>query len=218
MPFSTRMKWPFPREGQDPWFDPFNSMVQAMDTSGFASRENDAIALMNGGILAFNSSTGLVSWDGTIEVLAGLSGFVWQIAPSQISLQEGDVLFIDAPRAPTGNVVLSPKKASRVPNTDRAIFLAVRRGGVVFWRNGKVLVDGESIKLFEVSGGGAVISVAGKTGSVTLDIADISGIGSPTTVGQVLYSKDGTTFEAVTPLTSSGGWLVNDDGLLLIVE
>ncbi len=50
-----------------------------------------------------------------------------------------------------------------------------------------------------------------------IDAVDVGG-GAATIVGQVLYSKDGATFEAVTPLTSSGGWLVNDDGLLLIVE
>jgi hypothetical protein len=36
-------------------------------------------------------------------------------------------------------------------------------------------------------------------------------------VGQVLYSVDGTTFESKTPLTSRHGWLVNRDGILLVV-
>jgi hypothetical protein len=35
-------------------------------------------------------------------------------------------------------------------------------------------------------------------------------------VGQVLYSRDGINFAAETPLTSDAGWLVNEDGILLI--
>lgn len=38
-----------------------------------------------------------------------------------------------------------------------------------------------------------------------------------TQIGQVLYSVDGTTFTAELPLTNDNGWMVNDDGLLLVV-
>ncbi len=36
-------------------------------------------------------------------------------------------------------------------------------------------------------------------------------------VGQVLYSENGYNYETATPLTNDGGWMVNDDGILLIV-
>lgn len=35
--------------------------------------------------------------------------------------------------------------------------------------------------------------------------------------GQVLISVDGATFEARQPITSEAGWLVNDEGHLLVV-
>jgi len=38
-----------------------------------------------------------------------------------------------------------------------------------------------------------------------------------TEIGQVLFSEDGATFTAETPLTSCEGWLVNNDGILLVV-
>jgi hypothetical protein len=38
-----------------------------------------------------------------------------------------------------------------------------------------------------------------------------------TQVGQVLSSIDGSTFEVQLPLTSCNGWLLNDDGVLLVV-
>lgn len=40
---------------------------------------------------------------------------------------------------------------------------------------------------------------------------------SATAVGQILISLDGSTFEPHLPLTSEDGWLVNEDGELLVV-
>lgn len=46
-----------------------------------------------------------------------------------------------------------------------------------------------------------------------------SGPYTATAVGQVLYSIDGTSFQACTPITSlDDGWLVNGDGTLLVAE
>jgi hypothetical protein len=53
------------------------------------------------------------------------------------------------------------------------------------------------------------MAVAEKISSTTLP--------TPTQVGQVLFCNDGSTFEVALPLTSTDGWLVNDDGTLLIV-
>ncbi len=38
-----------------------------------------------------------------------------------------------------------------------------------------------------------------------------------TSTGQVLYSADGSTFTAEVPITAGSGWLVNGDGILLVV-
>lgn len=38
-----------------------------------------------------------------------------------------------------------------------------------------------------------------------------------TSIGQVLLSVDGIEFTAQQPLTSPGGWLVNDPGIMLVV-
>jgi len=38
-----------------------------------------------------------------------------------------------------------------------------------------------------------------------------------TNIGEVLYSTDGVSFTAETPLTSCDGWLVNDDDVLLVI-
>jgi hypothetical protein len=38
-----------------------------------------------------------------------------------------------------------------------------------------------------------------------------------TQVGQVLYSVDGSTFTVELPVTSRHGWLVNNDGIHIVV-
>jgi hypothetical protein len=39
----------------------------------------------------------------------------------------------------------------------------------------------------------------------------------PTEIGQVIYTTDGATWSAELPLTGPYGWLVNDDGILIVV-
>ncbi len=39
---------------------------------------------------------------------------------------------------------------------------------------------------------------------------------APDCIGQVLFSVDGETFEVVQPVTSNQGWLVNDQGILIV--
>lgn len=40
---------------------------------------------------------------------------------------------------------------------------------------------------------------------------------SASDVGQILFSVDGSTFEVRLPITTDEGWLVNDEGHLLVV-
>jgi len=55
--------------------------------------------------------------------------------------------------------------------------------------------------------------------SIGIDFGlDVDGAGyTASQEGEVLYSKDGETFTASLSLTSDQGWLVNDQGLLLLV-
>jgi hypothetical protein len=72
-------------------------------------------------------------------------------------------------------------------------------------------------------GDGAICTVEDTTGAWVYRNSTWNPVGSgsggytATTVGQVLYSQDGSTFAAEDPITSTAGWLVNNDGLLLIL-
>ncbi len=142
MPFSSRMTWPFPAEGQDPWFDAFRSMILAQDASGFASREDRSIIFMEGGNICFDSITGILSWSSSIEILAPITGFRWSVPAGSVTLQEGQLAYISLVRAPTQNTTVSIKAAAQVPSNDVAIIFCVRRLDQIYFRTGDVLVSG----------------------------------------------------------------------------
>lgn len=60
--------------------------------------------------------------------------------------------------------------------------------------------------------GDLVAYVSGQVKSLTAQAMPPS-----TAIGEVLYSTDGVSFTVHTPVTSSSGWLVNNDGTLLVV-
>lgn len=83
--------------------------------------------------------------------------------------------------------------------------------------DGQVLIGRTSDHTFGLAtltqGTNVTITDAGH--SITINAA--SGVPAATEVGQVLYSLDGSTFTAQSPVTSAeGGWLVNDGGLLIV--
>lgn len=154
---STRMKWSFPSEGSNPWYEAFNAMVSAMDASGYASREDRHLVMMEGGTVTFTATTGLVTWSSPIEILGAITGFRWSISAGSISLLDGEMLYVDLSRSPTKDTSVTLTKASKVPSSDEALFLAIRRNNRVYWRDGKVLQNGDSVELFQTTG----IPVAG---------------------------------------------------------
>ena len=47
-------------------------------------------------------------------------------------------------------------------------------------------------------------------------LAISSSISQPSQVGQILFSVDGLSFTPETPVTSQQGWLVNEEGILIV--
>lgn len=193
MPNTPRMKWPIPRENLDPWYQGLLDMSNAMDASAFAAREDRNIIGMGGGLFNFTLLSGLVSWADTVELLSAPTGFVWKLLAGDISLDEGEILYVVLPHFPTDNTTVTPVKASNlsVVDGDSAFVLAIRRNSKIYWRNGAVMEDGDSFQVFEATGGQG----GGGGGG--------GGIGSP---GQMIRNvitivtnevTDQSTFEAV---------------------
>jgi len=148
VPNTNKMQWPYPGRDDDPWFEKFDQMVTSQDSSGYASREDRHLRFSGGGLVSFDATTGVVSWDGTIEIMSPIAGFKISVAPTSLALTDGQVAYINLARSPTQNVSSSPAVASTVPNTNDSYVLCIRNGDSVYWPNGSEVSDGESQSLF----------------------------------------------------------------------
>lgn len=144
MPNSPRMRWPYPADGQDPWYEVFKSFVDALDVSVFATREDRHLVIGGGGAISWSSPT--LSWTDPIHIAAAITGFQWQIpANAGVVLQDGQVLYVSLVRGPTRNITLDVVVSNTVPSTDEALVLAVRYGNYVYLRSGVSILSGSSI-------------------------------------------------------------------------
>jgi hypothetical protein len=188
MSTSLRMGWPVPAENQDPFYDTFASMVAAQDVSVYATREDRNILVMAGGIVSFTASSGLLSWTSPIELNSAVTGFKWNVAAAAVNLLDGEYLFIRLARNPITNTTLVAEIASILPGNDpdNTLILALRNGNRVYWRDGRVLLDGQSVPLFSTppAGSGGV----GSSGqfwreNVAIAITDSANSATPKIMG-----------------------------------
>jgi hypothetical protein len=149
------MSWPFPEDGQDPWYDALRSFADFQDASAYAAREDRHILLMEGGTVTWTASTGIVTWSDPIEVLAAITGFRWSIPAGSLTLQDGEMGYLELVRSPTQDLNLTFNVARQAPPSDQALLMCIRRGTRVYWRDGYVLNDGDVVLLFSSLGGGA---------------------------------------------------------------
>jgi hypothetical protein len=173
---SRRLRWPYPNQYVDPWYDAFESLVDAMDASAYTVREDRSSVLMSTATVSFNVSgaDGVLTWNAPIELLAPLSGFLLSVSAGTATLRDGELLYMQVVRAPTANITVSFNVARAVPNTDDCLLMAIRRGSTVYWRDGKVINHGESVQLFSTSGGGGGGGAFIKQDGTNSPTADIS--------------------------------------------
>ena len=159
MPFSPRMRWPFPAENQDPWYESFEDFVAAQDNSVFASMEDRNMFAMGGGTMAFNAGTGVLSWSASIELNSPVTGFRHTLAAGNIVVADLEMVYVTVARNLTNNATLTAAVSASMPNgasSETFLVLCLRRGTLLYFRNGDVLADGESRELLQAdsSGGG----------------------------------------------------------------
>ena len=151
MPTTLKMRWPFPAENQDPWYEALEAYFTAVDLSVYASRETENLVLIGEGTYTLDGDT--LAWTDELTVFAPITGFLWTMEAASLSIEDGEVLWFDATRAPSSNTVLVPKVSAQLPLSDTAILLAVRKGSTVWWRNGTALLDGVAVS--PLAGGGS---------------------------------------------------------------
>jgi hypothetical protein len=160
MATSSRMMWPYPSEGADPWYDSFQGFVSAIDSSVSELKELSNLTITSNAAFSWNASTNTLSWDSPILLNSPQTGYYESVAAGSVLLPTdgalGYVLFNAQPQ--TNSTVLSVQVASALPSSDpdRPVVLFSRRGGAVVFRNAFVL---PSLSTASVFNGGRVSAV-----------------------------------------------------------
>jgi len=154
VPNSDKMLWPYPNKDTDPWFDIFESMVTAMDSSGYSAREDRSIIWSGGGDVTWDAGSNTLTWPLPFVAFSMIAGFKLTIPAGSVTIADGEVLYVTLTRSPTTNVSIGVVPATSVPNTNEAMAVAVRTGTTVYFRWGSKIETGETLNLFAVSGGG----------------------------------------------------------------
>lgn len=154
MPISSRMTFPYPTENQDPFYEEFTGMVEAIDASVYASREDRHLVVTGGGLITFTvspSGEGTLTWAQDIQVLAAITGHQWSITAGSITLANNHVAYINLPRAPVQSVRTTMLAQSQVANTDAGLLIGLHTNSIFYFRNGRCIHDGESFNALEIS-------------------------------------------------------------------
>ena len=144
---SSRMDWPYPGRDDDPWYDKFDDLIQALDVSGYASREDRSLLLSGGGTITWTLGTSTLSWTAPIVFSDPLTGFLLSIAAGSVVMANGQVFYTTLVRQPLQNQSISAVVANQIPGApdgDNTIAIAVRIGDRIYFRTGFSLADGES--------------------------------------------------------------------------
>jgi len=149
------MRWPYPAEYVQNWYETFRSFVESADASGYAAREDRQLIITGGGAITWNGTTGIFTWASPIKIVSPITGFQVQVAAGQVTITDGQVIYLSLTRAPTRIVTATIRAATQVPSTDIDYVLATRIGAKLYWRNGLMLDTPASITdIGSTQGGG----------------------------------------------------------------
>jgi hypothetical protein len=182
------MSWVFPSENQEPHFDALTEFYGQLDASGYAAREDRHIILSGGGTVNFTAAGGAFSWGSDIEMLAAITGFNWRIPAGNVTVTDGQILYVNLVRAPTLNTVRTLLVGDQVPNDNDAHIIGVRKGSTIYFFNGNSIGDGGSLSDLGAGGGGgggSALEILDEGSSLTATAVSIDFVGSGVTASNV---------------------------------
>jgi hypothetical protein len=140
------MEFSFPTEHTDPWYLIFKQMMEEMDASGYASREDRNLIMESSATFSWDAGTSELEYDDDIFLHAPQTNKYGYIDDTGVTgpiiIAEGEWFTVDLTRAVSTNQEFVTSVLSQVPNDDNSYALCIRRGGNLYWRNGFVMVDG----------------------------------------------------------------------------
>jgi len=142
MPLSQRLSLPIPEEFNEDWFDEFGDLVNQIDTSLFANRDQRNL-LLNGGGAVDMTAGGLVTWQDDFQLYHGSTGFAGTIAanPGGTTLEDGEFIYVDLVRGPTGAYTPTPVVGSGAVTANDNVLILFARSGQYLWIYQQGVID-----------------------------------------------------------------------------
>jgi len=154
MPSTPRMGFVFPSENQDPYYDGLVEFYSQIDAAAYAAREDRSIILHGGGTVTFDAGTGTLAWSSDIDLFSPITGFAWRIAAGTLTLEDGQLCYVNITRAPSRVLNVELLRGTQIPSSNQGLIIGIRRGTAVYFRNGAGVLDGSPLTDLGLGGGG----------------------------------------------------------------
>jgi len=164
---TPRLQFPYPSEGEQPFFSVFEAGELAKDSAHWSHGANNNLVFSEGGTFTWNAGTSTLTWTADIKVLSFSTDYFITIPPQSLIIADGQVTFFKVIRlletATTATIDTGSRiEKSGVKNFDLQQF-AARRGTTLYFPRGLSLLTGDSGSLFGTGlpGGGPPTGAAG---------------------------------------------------------
>jgi len=145
------MEWPYPIEDQQAFYSVFLSFIRGVDLAALCAVEDRNMSIFGGGLMSFNAGT--FTWGSSIYLAGMISGFKCEISASSKIVEDGDVLYVEFSRYAAGNVVVGMSSAKLLGVSYAKLMIGHVFVDRIVFRNGLVLIDGDTnIELFNWGG------------------------------------------------------------------
>lgn len=136
MPQTSIWGWKYPTEGQKNWYSIFQTRMNQQDFDVWAAYENPNLVLRGGGTISLDTGSDELTWDEDFEILSMLSGGIITIEAATLTgFTDGKIACIEISRPVSGGVVATLEVANVLTTETSKLFVAVRRGNAVYFRN-----------------------------------------------------------------------------------
>jgi hypothetical protein len=215
MALTPRTQIPYPASNERDWDATFVSMVNAIDTSLFAAREDRNILILGGGTMTFNATTSVLSWGADIQLLSPISGYITTLPSGSVTIPDNYYFYVRITRSPTSNITVSAQVGASVPNLvagDDQVLIGYRKGTIVHFREGFLIGDGQSKIVFDNTTPGGSSNLGGDTigppGSNTVVALRNRPIAATAPSVNDVYSWNGSQWApgAVSAPSGAGDW------------
>ncbi len=151
---TPRLGIPYPEEGVRTWFDTFDATMDALEAFDVAAIEARNLIFFGGGEFSWDLDSSTLTWDADLLLSSPGSGRLQTLPAGSVVLAEGQFFVVVLSVMPSSPVALTPETEAVIPPGTSAVALAIRAGGVVYFRTGLRLGDGDSGSPFAFQGGG----------------------------------------------------------------